>query len=145
MYDVVADVKNYRNFVPFCTRSTILISRPGFLKGDLQIGFPPITESYTSNVTLIKPQLVKAICKDGKLFKSLETTWKFSPGLKSNTQTCIIDFYINFEFKSLIHSQIANVFFDKLVSQMEQAFFQEAKRRYGRESVPIHPLNVVKS
>lgn len=145
MYTVVADVKNYRNFVPFCKKSSVLIEKKDFLRAELEIGFPPISESYTSNVSLVRPSLVCAVCTDGRLFSYLETTWRFSPGLRSNPQSCIIDFSIDFEFKSLLHSQLAYMFFDKVIKQMEEAFILEAKRRYGRESLPSHSLAVVKS
>jgi len=59
MYDVVADVKQYKSFLPFCKKSDVLVDEPEFLQAKLVIGFPPITESYTSNVTLRKPRLVK--------------------------------------------------------------------------------------
>ena len=59
MYQVVSDVDNYTKFVPFCKRSEVTERKPGFLKGELSIGFPPINESYVSEVTLIRPRLVK--------------------------------------------------------------------------------------
>lgn len=145
MYAVVSDVGNYYKFVPFCKRSHILTESPEFLKADLIIGFPPILESYTSNVTLVKPKMVRAICVDGKLFNHLNTTWKFSPALKNNLQSCIIDFHISFEFKSLIHSNLAHWVFDALVRQMEVAFIAEAKVRYGQESVPSRRLELINS
>lgn len=145
MFNVVADVKNYYKFVPFCSKSIVHTEKADNLKATLEIGFPPIIESYTSNVTLMKPRLVRAVCTDGRLFHYLENTWRFSPGLKSNPRTCIIDFYICFRFKSLFHSQIALFFFDNLVSKMEKAFIDEAERRYGQATVPIYPLEVVKT
>ncbi|KAJ8932788.1 hypothetical protein NQ314_014492 [Rhamnusium bicolor] len=145
MYLVVADVRHYKLFLPFCTKSTILRCHPKELKASLEIGFPPVVESYTSTVTLDRPNLVRAVCRDGRLFNYLETTWRFSPGLRSNPKSCIIDFKIKFEFKSVLHSQLASMFFDRLVHQMENAFINEAKRRYGKESLPSHQLSPVKS
>lgn len=135
MFDVVADVGNYKKFVPFCKRSDIISKDEGLLKANLDIGFPPINESYTSKVTTIFPRLVKAECTDGKLFNHLNTLWVFSPGLKNNGQTCVIDFSLSFEFKSIIHSQLSNLFFNEIVRQMENAFVEEAKRRYGRPCI----------
>ncbi|XP_060528514.1 coenzyme Q-binding protein COQ10 homolog B, mitochondrial [Cylas formicarius] len=143
MYSVVSDVKNYRQFLPFCTQSIILECKDDVIYANLEIGFPPIVENYTSKVLLIRPHMVHAVGLDGRLFHSLETVWKFAPGLKSNPQSCIVDFSVRFEFKSVIHKQLASMFFDKVVMQMESAFFNEAKRRYGKESVPSHILSYV--
>lgn len=145
MFDVVTDVEHYKDFLPFCKRSDVLTRQETFMKATLEIGFPPISESYISHVTLVRPFYTKAICFDGRLFNHLITIWRFNPGLKSNPYSCIIDFSIDFEFKSVLHSNIAHVFFDKLVRQMEGAFLVEAKRRYGPESLPSHPLAIAKS
>ncbi|XP_066152016.1 coenzyme Q-binding protein COQ10 homolog A, mitochondrial [Euwallacea fornicatus] len=144
MYNVVSDVKHYKQFLPFCTKSAILDYNKitNILHANLEIGFPPIIENYTSKVTLIRPRLVKAQCNDGRLFNYLESTWKFAPGLKNVPNSCIIDFYIKFEFKSLLHSQVSGLFFERLVKQMETAFIEEAKRRYGGESIPTYALNL---
>ncbi|XP_018326117.1 coenzyme Q-binding protein COQ10 homolog B, mitochondrial [Agrilus planipennis] len=146
MYEVVADVANYKDFLPFCRKSIIIEHNPDkFMKAKLEIGFPPVIESYTSHVTLVKPHLVKAMNRDAQLFDYLKTTWKFSPGLKSNPQSCIIDFHVCFQFKSIFHSNLAHMFFDKVVKQMEGAFFKEAARRYGRASLPSHRLSATAS
>jgi coenzyme Q-binding protein COQ10 len=140
MYEVVSDVEHYYQFVPFCKKSHVYGHRPGFLKADLIIGFPPLNERYTSNVTLIKPSLVRAECKDGRLFNYLLNYWKFNPGLKDIPQSCVIDFLVTFEFKSLLHSQLSNLFFDQLVKQMEHAFINEAQNRFGRPVIKSHVL-----
>uniref|UniRef100_U5EEY4 Putative oligoketide cyclase/lipid transport protein n=1 Tax=Corethrella appendiculata TaxID=1370023 RepID=U5EEY4_9DIPT len=140
MFDVVSDVENYHKFVPFCKKSYVYGRKPGFLKGDLIIGFPPLNERYTSNVTLENPTLVKAECFDGRLFSYLLTSWRFSPGLKDIGQSSVIDFFVSFEFKSALHSQLANLFFEQLVKQMEYAFINEAKRRYGNPVIKSHIL-----
>lgn len=132
MYSVVADVENYRKFVPFCKKSDIISRSKEQLRASLVIGFPPINESYTSKVTMIRPHLVKAECTDGRLFNHLNTLWMFSSGLKNNAQTCVIDFSLSFQFKSVLHSHLSNLFFNEIVRQMENAFIEEAWRRYGR-------------
>ncbi|KAF7994661.1 hypothetical protein HCN44_004133 [Aphidius gifuensis] len=135
IYGVVADVGNYKNFVPFCKKSEILKKTDENLRANLSIGFPPLNESYTSNVTMHKPYFVKAECTDGKLFNHLNTLWIFSPGLKNNLQTCVIDFSLSFEFKSLLHSSLSNFFFNEIVRQMEKAFIDETERRFGRPCI----------
>lgn len=140
MYTVVSDVENYYKFVPFCKKSMVYNKKDGFLMADLVIGFPPLNERYTSNVTMVKPNLVKAECNDGRLFSYLLNHWQFTPGVKDIPQSCVIDFAVSFQFKSAIHSQLANFFFDQLVIQMEKAFIDEAEERFGKPALKSHVL-----
>ncbi|XP_057320358.1 coenzyme Q-binding protein COQ10 homolog B, mitochondrial [Microplitis mediator] len=136
IFDVVADVKEYKNFLPFCKKSDVFARSEDSLRANLVIGFPPLlNESYTSCVTMNRPYFVKAECTDGKLFNHLNTLWIFSPGLKNNPQTCVIDFSLSFEFKSILHSHLSNLVFNEIVRQMENAFINEAQRRYGKPCI----------
>ncbi len=59
MYDVVADVGKYKEFVPWCTDSKLMLERAGLSRMELQIGFPPFVERYACTLTLTRPKLVK--------------------------------------------------------------------------------------
>ncbi len=59
MYDVVANVDDYKHFVPWCRNSKITETKPGHMRAVLEVGFPPLIERYTSILTVARPNLVK--------------------------------------------------------------------------------------
>ena len=65
------------------------------------------------------------------------------PRTQIRPQISIIHFYVSLEFKSALHANIANVFFNEVVKAMAGAFYEEAKRRYGKESLPTRKIALV--
>lgn len=59
MYNVVASVDQYQHFVPWCKKSRVVKGRNGDVQAELEIGFPPIMERYTSEVTVVPNHQVR--------------------------------------------------------------------------------------
>lgn len=133
LFDVVANIESYRLFVPACRRSDVVQKSKDRITARLEIGLPPLLESYTSTVRLDKPRLVTASCIEGVLFKHLETRWKFNlppPPYQAN-EVCLLDFYVSFEFKSLLTARLASPVFDEMVRMNVSAFLKRAEKLYG--------------
>lgn len=145
MYDVVADVNSYKQFVPYCKTSRLYQQTGNQAKAEMVVGFPPLVERYTSDLKFQQPFLVKSECFDGRLFNYLQNYWGFSAGVKDVPNSAVIDFRVTFEFKSALHSKLSHLFFDLIVMQMESAFLDEARRRYGPPSIPSYLISMVKS
>lgn len=133
LFDVVAAVEDYHLFVPACRKSEVHKRTDNFVKARLEIGIPPLLESYISNVQLDRPKLITASCIEGHLFRHLETRWKFNlpPKQYSTDDICLIDFYVSFEFKSVLYARLATPIFDEMVKLNVSAFLKRAQQLYG--------------
>ena len=58
-YDIVADIDQYKHFVPWCVASQCFQKSETHARANLEVGFPPISEKYTSVLTFARPNLVK--------------------------------------------------------------------------------------
>jgi coenzyme Q-binding protein COQ10 len=121
LFAVVADIKDYPSFVPWCSGAHILQEDQQQIIADLVIGFGPFQESFRSQVTLDRPRQVKVLAIDGPL-EHLNNTWTFTPvGDKTH-----VDFIIDFQFKSHLLDHVANEMFYQAATRMMSAFGSRA-------------------
>lgn len=134
LYNVVSDVQNYKEFVPWCQRSIVTLEKPpDFLEAELEVGFKMFVERYSSQVYLTAPSKVLSKVSDSTLFDHLDTTWEFKRGPTATTTW--LSFDLDFAFKSPLYRQIANIFFDEVVKRMMSAFEGRCKTLYGDSSL----------
>jgi coenzyme Q-binding protein COQ10 len=117
LFEVVADVKDYPLFVPWCSGAHIHREDQREIIADLVIGFGPFQESFTSQVTLDRPRQVTVHAIEGPL-EHLINTWTFTP-VGDRTQ---VDFAIDFQFKSHLLDHVANGMFHEASTRMMSAF-----------------------
>src|SRR6266446_8869643 len=126
LFDLVADVERYPEFLPWCVGARIRERRDDLVVADLLIGFRMFRERFTSRVTLDRPRRVDVAYSDGP-FRYLANHWIFEPVEGG----CRIDFFVDFEFRSAILQKLIGVLFNEAVRRMVAAFEARAKALYG--------------
>ena len=126
LFDLLADVARYPEFLPWCTACRITKREGNVIEADLMIGFKMVRERFTSRVTLSAPGRVDVQYLDGP-FRYLNNHWVFKP----TDDGCVIDFYIDFEFRSRILQRLMGPLFNEAVRRMVSAFDTRARALYG--------------
>jgi coenzyme Q-binding protein COQ10 len=139
MFDLVADVEKYPEFLPLCEGLAVrrrAASGEGVetLVAEMRVGYGRINESFTSRVTLDRTRLrILVEYVDGP-FSYLENRWTFrpDPGGGPDPAGCTVEFYIAYEFKSFALGLLMGTVFDKAFRKFVQAFEERADTVYGR-------------
>ena len=127
LYDLVADVERYPEFLPWCLGARIRDRNNNTITADLLIGFKMVRERFTSRVVLEPPGVIDVSYAEGP-FRYLTNHWSFEPQPDGG---CIIDFYVDFEFRSRMLQKIIEVLFNEAVKRMVSAFETRARKLYG--------------
>lgn len=132
LFDLVADVGKYPQFLPWCVAARVRSRTEGELVADLTIGFGPFRENFTSRVVLDRPRQVRVRYENGP-FRYLKNQWTFSPDPKG----CRVDFFVDFEFRSRLLQAAIGVVFNEAVRLMVNAFLKRAREVYGAPPATI--------
>ena len=133
MFDLVADVERYPDFVPLCKALKIRqrTARPDgteMIVADMTVSFKLVREAFTSRVTLDRPGLKIMVEYLQGPFSSLENRWTFAP--KTDTE-CDVGFFISYEFKSRMLAILMGAMFDTAFQRFAAAFEKRADEVYG--------------
>ena len=131
LFDLVADVDRYQEFLPWCVASRINSREGDVIHADLVIGFKMFREKFTSQVTLSRPDRIDVKYAHGP-FKYLNNHWLFVPEEDGTATT--IDFYVDFEFRSRLLQTLIGAVFNEAVQRMVRAFEKRAYEIYGGET-----------
>ena len=126
LFDLVADVRRYPEFLPWCLASRIRKQTDSALVADLIIGFQVFKEQFTSYIQMDRDALVIKVEYAEGPFKYLTNRWKFI----QHPDGCMIDFYVDFEFKSRLLQTVIENLFTEAVRRMVRAFEARADQLY---------------
>lgn len=128
MFDLVADIEHYPEFLPWCVACRITRREGEVIWGDLMVGFKVFRETFTSKVTLGRPDRIDVEYVNGP-FRYLNNHWLFEPA--EGGEATAIDFYIDFEFRSRMMQAVAGTVFNEAVRRMVTAFEARAHAVHG--------------
>jgi len=127
MFDLVADIEAYPQFLPWCRAARILHRQGDSVRAELVIGFKGVTERYVSRVLFDRTRMKIDVEYERGPFKYLKNKWNFSEA----PEGCRVEFEIDFEFRSRLLQMLIGAVFTEAVRRMTQAFRQRADSLYG--------------
>jgi len=126
VFDLVADVAQYPEFLPWCMGARIYNNKPGQFDADVIIGFKMFREKFTSRVTVNRAEHVDVDYIKGPM-RRLYNHWRFS----EVEGGCLVDFDVDFEFNSKLLNDLIGGLFGKACEKMVSAFEERAAVLYG--------------
>ncbi|MGA7040770.1 MAG: type II toxin-antitoxin system RatA family toxin [Pseudolabrys sp.] len=133
MFDLVADVEKYPQFVPLCSALTVKTRAEkdgrAVLVADMTVAYKVIRETFTSRVTLDRQSLTILVEYLDGPFKRMQNRWTF---YSVETKVCDVEFFIDYEFRSRTLAMLMGAMFDAAFRRFAVAFEQRADEIYGR-------------
>lgn len=135
MFDLVADVEKYPEFLPLCQRLVVRTEREragkNLLVADMTVAYKMVKETFSTQV-LLKPDDRQIDVKyvDGP-FRFLDNTWEFVP---VGADSCDVKFVIDYEFKSRTLGLLMGSMFDYAFRRFAKAFEDRADQIYGTDA-----------
>ena len=134
MFDLVADVERYPEFVPLCKSLKIRqrTAKPDsteIVVCEMTVAFRLVQQAFTTKVTLDRPNLKILVEYLQGPFSNLENRWSFEP--KSDC-ACDVGFFLTYEFKSRMLAMLMGTMFDTAFQRFAAAFEKRADAVYGK-------------
>ncbi len=134
MFDLVADMERYPEFVPLCQSLKVRQRTPGpdgteSVIAEMTVSFKLVKETFTTEVTLDRPNLKISVRYLRGPFSSLENRWTFEP---KGEQASDVTFFIAYEFRSRMLAILMGSMFDAAFARFSAAFEKRADVIYGK-------------
>ena len=134
MFDLVADVEHYPEFVPLCeslrVRKRVQQDGKDVILADMTVAYKLLRQTFTSRVTLDRANRQILVEYLEGPFRKLNNRWSFRT---AGDRACDVDFYIAYEFRSRTLGTLMGAVFDAAFRRFASAFEQRADQVYGAQ------------
>ena len=127
MFDLVIDIEKYPEFLPWCVATRIRQRDDEMVLADMVIGFKVFRERFSTQVQWGRPGRIDVTYSEGP-FKYLNNHWLFE---QHGDGQCLIDFFVDFEFRSRLMQKAIGAVFNEAVQRMISSFEKRAAVLYG--------------
>jgi len=134
IFDLVADVESYEDFVPGWQHARILESDGDVVYVDQEVGMGLFHTSFVSQGIFTRPESIEITSSDGP-FVYLAIRWTFEATEESG---CMIRFHASFELRSRFLEKFVGPIFNDIMGRCVSAFEQRAHELYAQFDVPEH-------
>jgi coenzyme Q-binding protein COQ10 len=133
MFDLVADVERYPEFVPLCRQLVVRRRTPGdagveVIVADMTVAYKLVKETFRSKVTLDPPKLQILVEYIEGPFSHMQNRWIFRP---EGDRACEVEFLIDYEFRSRTLGLLMGAMFEAAFRRFATAFERRADEIYG--------------
>jgi coenzyme Q-binding protein COQ10 len=146
MFDLVADIERYPEFVPLCRAMRVIrrtqLAQREVIIAEMTIAYKLIREAFTSRVTLDRDKRTILVEYLNGPFSRMENRWSFRPTSAGASEEadgaqaqCEVEFFISYEFRSRTLAMLMGAIFDTAFRRFASAFERRADAIFG--SVPL--------
>ena len=132
MFDLVADIESYPQFLPLCVALTVLrkTEAAGVITkvARMSVGYRAIRETFTTRVSCDPAKREIFVTYIDGPFRHLENRWRFR---EQGDSACLVEFQIAYEFKSRALGVLMGGMFDTAFRKFSEAFERRADVVYG--------------
>ena len=132
MYDLVIDVEQYPQFLPWCERVEVLQREGDTMTARLHMAYAGVRQAFTTRNEHVNGRSVLLHLVDGP-FSLLDGLWQFQPigGGDAAEKACRIEFQLDYAFSSKPLEAVLSPVFDKVANTLVDRFVQRAEAVYG--------------
>lgn len=130
MFDLVTQVDQYPQFLPWCDRATVLERHTDGMTAEVGIAFAGIHQSFVTRNTHVPGRQVAMRLVKGP-FSQLQGDWTFAPVGDGSQKACRVELLLSYGFSSRALAAVVGPVFDRIAGSLVDAFVKRAEQVYG--------------